>query len=106
MDPCQYCTNALFLDCFLRCQSSFTLTKKTLNVSFFQKFYNLQGAKPETERKPMPNVFIFVSSQKLESTGGITRRLAAGRAYITGDTFDSPITLVSPTKLYFRDNRL
>jgi hypothetical protein len=107
MDPCQYCTNALFLECFLRDQTPFTLNKKPLNVGFFQNFNNLQAKKQETERKPMPIVFIFVSSQKLESRGGITRRLASGRAYnTTADTGDTPISLDSPTKLYFRDNRL
>lgn len=100
MDPCRYCTNAFFLECLLRDKPAFVGGKeKKIFGGFFHKFYNAE------RRKPMPHIFIFISSQREETDGGIGRRLISGRPCTTeGETIESPIPLGSPVRLYFRYN--
>lgn len=105
MDPCKYCTNALFIESVLLTRPSFISTEnKPVDVAFFQRFYNIQLKKPEAERKLIPQIFILVSSQKPESDGGILRRLTSGRTYLSGKDMDTPIPLDSSVRLYFRYN--
>ncbi len=103
MDPCQYCTNALYLDVLLRDRAGFG-KKKDKYGGPFHKLYNEQIAKPVAVRKPMPHIFIFASSHKLETDGGLARRLTSGRSYPASETIDSPIAMNSSVRLYFRYN--
>lgn len=128
MDPCKYCTNALALECFLRDADKIILQKnKQKSLGFFQELYHhYKGDGPE--------MLICVSSQKLESEGGVSRRILSGRNYpainplslivqikddsnisininptelhqIRYDSEGSPISLdYKSLRLYFRDN--
>ncbi|MBA3752031.1 hypothetical protein H0X06_04520 [Candidatus Dependentiae bacterium] len=97
MDPCKHCTNALLLESLLRVCEPFQKDSKDLVLGFFQKYY-------QEKAEHMPEVFILVSSQKLETKGGIGRRLLAGRGTNPTATIKNMIPIESSTRLFFRYN--
>lgn len=102
-DPCRYCTNALFLESFLLGPKGFRIGKKDNQyVGFLHKFFDSSRVGSLGIHKPQ--VFIFVSSQTLETEGGVARRLTSGRFFEGDETIESPIDVENPVRFYFRYN--
>jgi len=97
MDPCIYCTNSLHLECLLRNNGKYFSNEKgeKILLGFFQRLLI-------DRQENMPKVFIFVSSQRLESTGGMRRRLISGRN--SPSSINEEIPINSDIRLFFRYN--
>ena len=52
----------------------------------------------------IPEFFIFVSSEGLESEGGLERRIVSGRLHSDGGSMYTLILIDSAIRLYFRYN--
>lgn len=94
MDPCRWCTNALYLERLLMDKP----VPPRGSIGFLQKFYHFRS----TERLGIPHVFICASSQRFETEGGIARRLTSGR--VPERDADEPLKDEDEVFVIFKEN--
>ncbi len=112
-DPCENCTHFLFLETHMHDKNPrlhyLPYQEGEIEVfearGFFQKlnFVNLPGCEePLFPQSQIPSPYILVSASRLESKGGLNRRLTSGLQ--DEEAFTSQIDLETPGRLFFRYN--